>query len=312
MRNSVKAVVLFNGGIGRSDDFNRADGAIGNGWSGPTWTISGNKAINTPSVGSEALSNGTFASDTVWNKGTGWTIAAGIGSYAGVHPATGDITQPILSQKFYRASIDISTLTNALARTVADITNTDGTATGTVVTHIMPVSGTVGVQATTVSGSAVVAIDNASFKPVTLADMFCTYETKTANYDAFVDLTCGAGGITAGIVLALDSATNPQNFAIAFHRGGANGVPGGGAVEVIKCVNGVIGQVLSQDVPYVAGATLRFRKRAFSTCVVTYNGVNITGNFGITDPSIIYNTRHGIFSMHPSYTLDNFIGVPAP
>lgn len=33
-------------------------------------------------VGPELISNGDFASDTVWTKGTGWTIASGVGSHS--------------------------------------------------------------------------------------------------------------------------------------------------------------------------------------------------------------------------------------
>ena len=61
-----------------ADDFNRADGAIANGWEGggSTWTISGNKAINTPGLGSELVANGTFATAmTGWSNGTGISSA---------------------------------------------------------------------------------------------------------------------------------------------------------------------------------------------------------------------------------------------
>jgi hypothetical protein len=49
--------------------------------------------------------NGTFASDTVWTKGTGWTIAAGVASSSGAQTANSDLEQTptsiVVGQAYY-------------------------------------------------------------------------------------------------------------------------------------------------------------------------------------------------------------------
>lgn len=46
-------------------------------------------------IGSDLVTNGTFAADTNWTKGTGWTIAAGVASCDGSQVATTDLTQTV-------------------------------------------------------------------------------------------------------------------------------------------------------------------------------------------------------------------------
>src|SRR4051812_25107828 len=66
-----------------ADDFARPDSStIGNGWTGATWSISSNKAINTPTLGSELFLTGDFSADVNWTKGTNWTIAGGVAHHA--------------------------------------------------------------------------------------------------------------------------------------------------------------------------------------------------------------------------------------
>jgi len=74
------------------DSFGRANGALGFTeneylgkkarsltWTGATWTISSNKAINTPIPLGDLIVNGGFAADTDWTKQAGWTIAGNVG-----------------------------------------------------------------------------------------------------------------------------------------------------------------------------------------------------------------------------------------
>ena len=78
----------FGSAFGTSDGLGHAEGVaggIGAGGSGVTlsnaggtWSVSGGKAINTPSVGAELLPNGDFSSGTGWTTDTGWSIGSGI------------------------------------------------------------------------------------------------------------------------------------------------------------------------------------------------------------------------------------------
>lgn len=46
-------------------------------------------------TGAELITNGDFASDTIWSKGTGWTIAAGVASCDGSQTGDSDLKQDV-------------------------------------------------------------------------------------------------------------------------------------------------------------------------------------------------------------------------
>lgn len=49
--------------------------------------------LDLPDGSTNQVTNGTFASDTDWTKGTGWTISGGTGSSDGTQSADSDLTQ---------------------------------------------------------------------------------------------------------------------------------------------------------------------------------------------------------------------------
>ena len=59
-------------------------------------------------LGSDLVSNGTFASDTVWTKGANWTIGSGVATKTG--GAANNLTQTITSTAglWYRITIDVT------------------------------------------------------------------------------------------------------------------------------------------------------------------------------------------------------------
>ncbi|MBP6748426.1 MAG: hypothetical protein KA144_02200 [Xanthomonadaceae bacterium] len=71
-------------------------------------------ALGTPLLGPELLANGGFDSDTVWTKGTGWTIAAGqaVCTTPGV---TSSLSQPyaFIPGRTYQLVIVVSNMTAA-------------------------------------------------------------------------------------------------------------------------------------------------------------------------------------------------------
>lgn len=308
MRPIVRFVTVLGQGRGAgvasllpfSDDFNRADGAIGNGWegSGSTWTISGNKAINTPTLGSELIVNGDFASDTVWTKGTGWTIAAGVASKAA--GAAANITQSVLTiGAWYRT---VQTLVNRTGGNFAVIFGSSGTlgptlaadgtytATGRAATTTLA-----GMRA--VNSTSAADLDNVSYKQLTLAELFRTRDFGRADVDVSVKVTVVSGN-RAGLVLNLDSASSPANFVTASHDG-VN-------ARLSKAVAGVYTELISAAATYSAGAALRVVKSGPTTYQFWYNGVQIGTDQTVSDAGIINNTRHGMFNTYELNGLDDF------
>lgn len=51
-------------------------------------TVIGDNTVDIPSPPTDLVTNGDFATDTVWTKGTGWTIAGGFGVHASGNVAT--------------------------------------------------------------------------------------------------------------------------------------------------------------------------------------------------------------------------------
>ena len=74
-------------------------------------------------VGSDVVTNGVFAADSDWTKGTGWTIAAGVASFSG--SAVADLSQvlTVVSGETYEVTF---TLANAAADEARLVVTTSG------------------------------------------------------------------------------------------------------------------------------------------------------------------------------------------
>ena len=67
----------------------------------------------------ELIKNGDFLTDTIWNKGTGWSIGSGVASCSGAQTAYSSMTQEIgtsANNKYYRVKFTISNYSAGLAR----------------------------------------------------------------------------------------------------------------------------------------------------------------------------------------------------
>jgi len=140
-------------------------------------------------------------------------------------------------------------------------------------------------------------IDNISLKPLTVASMLSTVNTSTSNAMVSTGLTL-ASGAQAGVVLNVDSDTNPQNFVLAYHDG-TN-------IRMDKRVGGTYTNLLSVASTYVAGATLRLERTGGNNYMVFYNGALVGTAQNIADAGIINNTRHGIFASSTGNTFASF------
>lgn len=99
----------------------------------------------------------------------------------------------------------------------------------------------------------------------------------------------------AGAISCLDSATNPQNFVLAYTNGAT--------IRLTKCVAGVYTDlILPTSITYVAGAAVEIRKSGTSFSLY-YNGTIVGSAQTVSDTGIISNTIHGAFNCYSGNTL---------
>jgi hypothetical protein len=293
------------------------DSALASAWTGATWTVSGGRALNTPTTtGSELIQNPFFETDTSgWtptNSGTLTRANDNGPSTAGSHcmkiarsttnyPSAIDTVVSTLGG-WYRAEIDLkgankSIKLNFLGGSSALQYGTWGkhTATGrrtgaTVIANIQS-NGTAGTDSS--------YFDNASVYALSLPTLFATIKTVYSDVSIDVDsmvigTSAGAACSQAGIVMNLDSVANPKYFVIAYHDG-TN-------AKLDKCVNGTYTSVITAATTYGEGNTLHIEKVG-TTYSLYYGGVQVGTSQTISDAGIRYNKRHGIFSTTSSNTL---------
>lgn len=277
-----------------SDAFMRADGAIGNGWNGATWTISGNKVINTPALGAELFLTPDFAADANWTKGTGWTIAAGVASKAA---GTGSfLTQNVASAGiWYRFMWTLLNRTGGSFR--ARITNLSVTrvANGTYVDSIR--AGAVGASIDAFQTSSAGDVDNASLKALTLSELFATKNFGAARVASSIKATIVSGN-PCGLIVNLDSASSPANFVIGYHDGAT--------AKLDKCVAGTYTNLISATTTYSAGAAIEIKQPSAGTYQLWYNSVQVGADQSVADAAILAATLHGMFQAYEGNSLDDF------
>jgi hypothetical protein len=300
------------------DSFNRANGALGNteivgpdsqvtpslAWNGTSGTILTNKAVITPSLGSELIINGNMSSDeppgTAWTRGTGWTITGGVANASNLYTSLLQ-TPSISSGDWVQISLDASisggtfrTFLGGSGVTVPDIANS-----GVNIIRTGKVSGTAlaGVQ----PGGFIGTIDNFSEKKLTLSSLFASILSPTQDVIIDANISAMTTGTQAGLVLNLDSTLSPANFVIAYHTGTA--------IMLEKCIAGVYTTLINVANTFVANATLRVIKddRKYR---LYYNNAFIGTEQTISDAGIINNKNHGLFSTYSGNTFDNFSVFP--
>lgn len=307
-----------------SDGFNRADGAIGNGWTGATWTIASGKAVNTPTLGSELHTSANAASDPNGNEAnatTGWD--AGVGSIASIaDPQTGTYAIEITSagagsraertlsataHAWYRVSIWAKRATTSGNGQIQEWANTNWVGLIAAFVTDAYVNFPVVMRATTTAPTVRIyssatatdtaTFDNVSIKAITLASLFATRDFGVANVDVGAEATLTRGA-AAGVVLNLDDAATPANFVIGYHDGAK--------VKLEKCVAGVYTTLISTTVTYSAGAVVRVVKSGASTYQLWYGGTQRGTDQTVSDAGIVDNTLHGMFSTYEGNSLDDF------
>lgn len=295
------------------DTFTRADGALGSTettgpdaqvlaalvWNFVTgiWTISTNKAIATPALGSDAIVNGGFAADTDWSKGAGWTIAAGV---ATATAASSDLTAtvaPLTVGVWYQIQYTISGLSGGNARAVVGGVTLNGYgANQTVVNTYRAKTTAFAIRATGMTGN----IDNVSAKALALAELFATVLCATADVIVTAAITLPASGsIVEGLVVNLDSTSSPANFIIAWLDGNDNCI-------LEECVAGLYTTKFTTGITYSAGAILEIH-RSGTECRVFYNNLAVNTVQTMTANT---NKNHGSFSTSALASIDTVLIWP--
>jgi hypothetical protein len=320
-----------------SDAFTREDGALGSTggggseetggdgltWTGATFAVATNKAVNSPTQGVEKFTDGgletwTSATDlTSWTEvvsGTSTVNREGTVKHGGNFALRLDIDAGANYAVAYQAGAEpagtwvvfdwwgyASAAGKKPAVYVGSVSGVRDP--GAVWTHFVNVLRSAAanvnlVLGSTSAGGASVYFDDVSAKVLTLASLFASLQTTTANVMAEVAVTIGEVGTQAGLVLNLDSAAAPANFVIAYHDG-VN-------VQLDKCVAGVYTNLISTAAAYSAGARLVVSKND-TKYRLYYNDALVGTEQTIADAGIVSNKLHGLFCTYASNSLDNFV-----
>ena len=324
------------------DSFTRADGAIGRTeprrsarsqpWTGATWTISTNKAINTPAISTDRTVDGgleanytTGLCDTLGKNGSP-TVAESADVHGGTK-AQSFIGQAISNRILFTPAPSPAVGTWVLLTEWAKRTVTVGSSTSLAIwtgaaaergPTITAAGYTKYAQATLIRGASpdfglarnysaapddTVIVDDYTMGDLTLVDLFSSLSNNNRpSVLASVSFTMYATGVTpGGLVTNLDDAATPANFLVTYHNG-TNAV-------LEKCVGGTYTILISEAATYGAGYVLQLqtdRDGADLKANLTYNAAAVGTEQTISDAGIIDNTIHGMFSTYEGNALDNY------
>ena len=206
----------------------------------------------------ELVTNGTFAADSNWTKGTGWSIGSGVASSDGTQTGNSEIYQSVsfTAGKRYRLSYEVTAFTSGQVRFLLGSGGTGGTwrsATGTYVEEFVADSASTSNLHIQANSTFVGSIDNVSFKAIGCVS---DYQTQWANpsqsltvQDASgaADGTCSASGVTqVQPVVQLNStsarigttAATPADGQLIIGAGGSGGTASAHADELLIDNNG--------------------------------------------------------------------------
>lgn len=295
-------------------------------WNGATWAVSGGNAYNTPTLGSELLTDGGFEN---------WTTATDLTSWTEVLGGTSTINREssIVQSGTYSQRLDIDSVNSARAHQVVSASVGDwlyttwwgrtsiagktirfttlGSYAGpartpntTWVEYQDSYRVTASTELSIVYGwrvnafSTSIYVDNASMKRINLNSAIASLDGYTSTKNVSTKIAALTIGTNVGVVCLLDSVSTPANFLIA-HHDGTN-------VKLEKCVAGTYTTLVTTAVTFVANATIEIRRPSGNTFQVWYNGVQRGTDQTVADTGIINNTLYGVFSTYSGNQLNSF------
>lgn len=321
----------FDPRIFASDSFNRANGPIGvsetgNVWSNPNgvWVIASNLTRNMPNLGSEMVINGGL--EGIYSGGLAPNFMA---SGSPVLAESSDAYSGTKAQSF-RGTTSSSYITQTVDGIVGSmyyltgygkrIAGTSGDVKLGVYDGLSRMNYTSGWTTATyqakacnvrcrgthmqvrpatslaTSGWDTVLVDGVSFREVPLIESFSSISTGKSDVVVSASVTLAATGVMGGVVVALDSTTDPKNFILAYHDAQK--------LYLEKCVNGVYSLLVETTASYSVGAEVRLAKSG--TSVMAYYNGTLACAATVDDATIVNNTLHGLFSPAPGNNFDNF------
>jgi hypothetical protein len=299
-------------------------------WNRNNWQVSDGKISCNPSLGEELWSTGasTFESGTYSWIPLGTNIISnenntlrvdyvdsGYGAEVDLN-LTGDLISDLGVGKWYRLTLDAkssqagpSTYINSQ---IPDILRSTSFSTDSFsqIYNTFRAGGSDHLKVYGMNSTAsTVWYDNLSLKEINLADTFATVDSGTESVYTSVDIDSKIRGVQAGLVVNLDSAVAPTSGMVAYFSDTQNGDK---RIMLSKFTNGsnwtnlinasghtfTPGETLSVITDKVDASTLKVR--------VYYNNALVGTEQTITDPEIINNTNHGLFSTYEGNTFDNF------
>ena len=207
--------------------------------------------VPVPTEGAEEVTNGDFATDSNWNKGTGITISGGSANFTGNANANINQTSVSVQGKLYKA---VFTITNYVSGKL-DI-NVGGStrqgqldANGTYTFIVVAQTGAVLYFQEDSSLGFVGSIDNVSVKEYTAADMDVTRATAATRVDE-------AGLVNYAEIIGGEEITN-GNFATDSDWTKGTGTTISGGLANLDGSAGAFVSALYQDIPLISGKTYR-------------------------------------------------------
>lgn len=310
--------------VGFRDDFARANGSAGNGWS--AGDVAANKLVITPTLGSELLTNGNFSAWSGDNP-TGWTVAnetapnievtqrsalqlhadspAGTGACNYYVDAANQATNLQIRQTILTVDSWYSTFVEVTAFSVGALFIQDANSnmsrniqavgsfpnTGRATSTVFRLRGNT-------SSARDFTFDNVSVKAITLSTMF---GTQTLTYVPRVISTAitRSASTQAGVVHYSDD----NNWVAAY-------LDGSGNIVLLKRVGGTYTQVATASVVYVADNVLELRySPSAQTYEVSYGGVTRITAQSVTDAVFTTAQKAGVFSTYNANTFDDFLAA---
>lgn len=300
------------------DLFDRGDGSLGNGWlNASTWQIVSGAATNTPSVGSELLTDGGFENWSSATNLTSWTESiAGTSTInqestivdSGTYSARFDIdssssgcsirqTVAVAVGDFERVAVRVRASDDTAiiriqsgASTTTGGTLTPGTSwTDALVTLAPSVTNQQLFLSRGIAPNASLYFDNASAKIMVPASLMTFRDQLVTG-----PITVRAGwnipdGQHAGVVVCANSTSDPTSYVRArFDRITET-------VKMSKVVSGTVTELISSSATYFAGAHVEIRRTASTTFQLWYGDVQVGSDQTISDAGIVDNGYHGLW-----------------
>jgi len=308
-------------------------GGAGLSWQsgGSTWSVSGGKAVNSPNVGDEMITDGDMEQDNVDNwldYGTPVTKEKNttnpINGVRDLHIVTDSTFEgakqslTLNTGTFYRFEGKLKVVSSAFSLVLHDgagsivvtpawgVSPTEPTAYKGVGLVFNGGTGTVFLSNWNSAGGEAY-FDDISVKPLITNELLQGVRVSTPDVFASVEVTLD-NHLLGGLALCVDDKDDPKNFVLVCLSRAVGETTD--RVKVVKFVNGVPAVVSNVTKTYVPGATLKARKEG-TKLWVWYNDEHVC-NVTISNESIINNRLHGTFSVgNPNEVqLDNFVVCP--